>query len=448
MNPSAPAGDHTGADSSRPQAFLPGEDLPPLSSDPTLRPTLSRAAGRFAGMRHLLYGGAALAGIGLVAGGIFLISSSDHAIPSGVGVRAAVDRAATSLGLSRAEVIAPAADLAKVPLPVSTLPPVRPAVVVPPREAQLREVVGFRDPVDPNSAGAGAKPGATGKTAASEPIVSEVGMSAMADGSPEPTSADAAGSVRKPADAPSTPAAPQNAAVPTGRMTHDATEPAKVPGPSVTDGVALPVPAEAAAKPGPDPILRGAEPPSARPGHDPAPAVAPKPDAAAITATLRPGPMSAADQIQVLDLVTQLGALIRDQRSEITALRADQERIAGLVTDKLGDYDRRLALAEAKGAMSAAMGGTPGNVPAPAAGVPQRNPASSAAPAESAAPKRYRVQAASPNLAMLAPIDRSGDEGAPLQIAIGDEVPGYGKVIRIAQRGTAWVVETEHGKIQ
>jgi hypothetical protein len=158
--------------------------------------------------------------------------------------------------------------------------------------------------------------------------------------------------------------------------------------------------------------------------------------------------MSAADQVQVLDLVTQLGALIRDQRSEITALRADQERIAGMVTDKLGDYDRRLALAEAKGAMSAAMGWAAGAAPAPAAITPARNPAPLAAPPESAAPKRYRVQAASPNLAMLAPIDRSGDEGAALQIAIGDEVPGYGKVIRIAQRGTAWVVETEHGKIQ
>ena len=35
-----------------------------------------------------------------------------------------------------------------------------------------------------------------------------------------------------------------------------------------------------------------------------------------------------------------------------------------------------------------------------------------------------------------------------LQIAVGDTVPGYGKVTDIAQHGTAWVVQTEHSAIQ
>jgi hypothetical protein len=49
---------------------------------------------------------------------------------------------------------------------------------------------------------------------------------------------------------------------------------------------------------------------------------------------------------------------------------------------------------------------------------------------------------------MLGEIDRSGDDGAPLQIGVGSQVPGYGKVKSIDQRGTTWVVQTENGPIQ
>jgi hypothetical protein len=75
MDPSVPAADHTGADNCRPQALLPGEDLPSLSSDPALGTTLSRPTGLIAVRRRLLYGGAALGVIALLAGGIFLAFS-------------------------------------------------------------------------------------------------------------------------------------------------------------------------------------------------------------------------------------------------------------------------------------------------------------------------------------------------------------------------------------
>jgi hypothetical protein len=65
-----------------------------------------------------------------------------------------------------------------------------------------------------------------------------------------------------------------------------------------------------------------------------------------------------------------------------------------------------------------------------------------------APPARYRVQAASPGLAMLSELDRSGEEVAPLQIAVGAHVPGYGRVTKISQRGTEWVVQTEKGPIR
>jgi hypothetical protein len=75
-------------------------------------------------------------------------------------------------------------------------------------------------------------------------------------------------------------------------------------------------------------------------------------------------------------------------------------------------------------------------------------PVAAVAPASDKGPgKRYRVQAASPGLALLAEIDRGGD-GAQLEVLVGDTIPGYGKITSIGQRGTAWVVTTEHGNIQ
>jgi hypothetical protein len=61
--------------------------------------------------------------------------------------------------------------------------------------------------------------------------------------------------------------------------------------------------------------------------------------------------------------------------------------------------------------------------------------------------KRYRVQAASPGLALLAEIDRGGGDGAQIQASVGDTIPGYGRVKSVSQHGTTWVVTTEHGNI-
>jgi hypothetical protein len=63
-------------------------------------------------------------------------------------------------------------------------------------------------------------------------------------------------------------------------------------------------------------------------------------------------------------------------------------------------------------------------------------------------PHRYHVQAASPGLAMLSDLDVSGGEGRPLAVSPGDTVFGWGKVISIGQRGTTWIVKTDHGLIQ
>ena len=62
--------------------------------------------------------------------------------------------------------------------------------------------------------------------------------------------------------------------------------------------------------------------------------------------------------------------------------------------------------------------------------------------------KDYRIQAASPGLAMLSSIGLSDGDTSSIQVAVGDEVPGVGRIKAIFQKGTNWVVETDHGLIE
>jgi hypothetical protein len=215
---------------------------------------------------------------------------------------------------------------------------------------------------------------------------------------------------------------------------------------------------------------------SPAPPKPPAPPRADMPaDPVKTASLLQPGPMTTADQVQVLEVVTQMAAMVRDLRAEQVQQRTDFAKAEGDMAARLTDFERRLALAEAGRAMAVAReAGAPpaapatlaatvaATAPASPASSPGQNaagagstppvqvtPAAAAAPAaDKGAAKRYRVQAASPGLALLAEIDRGGGDGAQIQILVGDTIPGYGKVAAIGQRGTAWVVTTEHGDIQ
>ena len=171
-------------------------------------------------------------------------------------------------------------------------------------------------------------------------------------------------------------------------------------------------------------------------------------------AALRPAPMTDAQQIQVLDLVTQLGTLVRDQRAQITQLRQDQQNLVERVDSSLNDFTRRISLSEARGALGGAAveqrpiqaaGATPVIATPVAARLTVPVPVS---PPVDTGPHRYHVQAASPGLAMLSELDTSGGEQRQLPISPGDTVPGWGKVVSISQRGTSWVVKTDRGLIQ
>jgi hypothetical protein len=195
----------------------------------------------------------------------------------------------------------------------------------------------------------------------------------------------------------------------------------------------------------------------------PAATAAPKPaasvpaaprDAAAKVAELRPAPMTDPQQVQVLQLVTELGTLVRDQRAEIAQLRQDQQNLDRRVDGSLTDFGRRLSLAEARGAVSAAVGvrTVPSQAaPAPVSAVATRAAVKTALPIAAPTkptPARYHVQAASPGLAMLSTLDASGGEAQQLPVSPGDSVPGWGNVISISQRGDTWVVKTDHGLIR
>ena len=83
----------------------------------------------------------------------------------------------------------------------------------------------------------------------------------------------------------------------------------------------------------------------------------------------------------------------------------------------------------------------------------QRKGPTAVTPPASAAPvgrsvRDFRVQGASPGLAVLNVIGAAPDGAPVLYLALGDQVPGVGRIKSIYQRGTTWLVQTDAGVIQ
>jgi hypothetical protein len=188
-----------------------------------------------------------------------------------------------------------------------------------------------------------------------------------------------------------------------------------------------------------------------------------RPDPIGETLHLRAEPMEDEEQIKVLGLVTQMAVMVRDLKTQNSALRQDFAHASDDNKARLADFERRLDLAEARNAVTAAS--SVGDAPAVPSDPPAEPPATarrtaaavpvaltrpgsvipSSAPADA---KRYRVQAASPGLALLTEVARGGGDGAQVQVTVGDKLPGWGAVKSVAQKGTTWVVSTEHGNIE
>ena len=298
-------------------------------------------------------------------------------------------------------------------------------------------------------------------------VPSEVGVSA-----PAITSAV---SPRDPAPGPSPvaeaqstqPAAPVSQPAPAAGPRAAAETPAEPPpapsaaAPAVAPSVAQqPVTAPASA-PAPTATITPA--PVASPAPPPAMTNAPaRRDPIAVVAELRAAPLSFPEQVKLVDLLKELGAQLRDTRAEVVQLRSTVAQLVDTVDTKTTQFESRLGLAEAGTvlAQSARAGhpeaAAPVALPLPASRVaatgrvaPPSQPAGTPPAASATRTVRdYRIQGASPGLAVLSVLNPLPGGQAVIEVSTGSEVPGVGRIKSIAQRGTAWVVQTDAGVIQ
>ncbi len=156
----------------------------------------------------------------------------------------------------------------------------------------------------------------------------------------------------------------------------------------------------------------------------------------------------------LLERVTQLAALVAHLNDQVNRLQSAQAKLSSGTEERYADLQRRMALAESGKELDAAAKAqdarhfqslavaNPIESRVPARVVMKTGPAASV---ESLGEKRpYRVQAASPSLAMLG----TGGNEPPLEVTPGATVPGWGRVSKIEQRGQTWVVVTAGGVIQ
>lgn len=443
------------------------------------------------GREGSLLTGVSLGVLILVASGAFLLSPMNTVIPVSAPIRGAANQAQQAVaGLfgpvapippaarqvaepgSQSAAVAPPARQTQTPIrdPVvapaaklaATALPARPeSVTAKPypeqsRDRTLQELVGL-GPSQPVS-----KPATT-----PEPQAKPTQMPVSNPASTPPVGVAEPGSIQTPARTPARtdlPAQPATAPVPndiTGSVTQAAlgqTAPALQPAErDVAPKRALAVEPLEAARPATQTSLAAVAPQAATPSASAAPKQDPvesRPPVLVLSV-----PAGHQEQAEVLQFVTGLTSEITRLRAENEVLRKDVVRRMTQQEAQLADYNRRLSVAEARAALrSAADVGKSDDTPPPgpatkpltltiSAPVPPGPAADTRSPSGPAVKLRYRVQAASPGLALLAEVGRGGGEGAQLQVAVGDQIPGYGEVKSVAQRGPSWVVQTEHGSI-
>jgi hypothetical protein len=472
---------------------------PPDDEPGVVRDSVGARRMRWWKRRQILLVGAVVIALGAAGAGAFLVSPYSRIYPA-PQMASTIRHWAAEAGIELPEPLAPAASLADVPVS-SAEPVVREKYQPKKKDAQLQELLGFREsrrvPESSPNEGQPQRESATPAVtpAGNLPVVVPASVAPEHDRSTSGRDEPPPGYVpSEPGSRPLSPPAVGGAEPPTeAAAASSASASQSLVAAAPRDATAaivasLPKPAETTssspmAQP-PAAVATGAEaPPPASPGAASSPGTSAA-DPVKTAGELRPAPLAPQEQVQVLELVTQIAAMVRDLRAQDAQLRVDFGKAAAENAARIGDFERRLALAEARHAVSAARDAgesppafpteqTPGHfvpgveahgagsssatsVPAPppppssVAAVPVRLTRAETAVGrrDQDAIKRYRVQAASPGLALLAEIDRGGGDGAQRQVLVGDTIPGYGRIKAIGQRGTAWVVETEHGNIQ
>ena len=157
-------------------------------------------------------------------------------------------------------------------------------------------------------------------------------------------------------------------------------------------------------------------------------------------------------ETQTSDQISRLAAIVTRLTGQVKDLEGQVRTESAGAQEKLADLTRRVSLSESKSAITAAerangsqvaeasaasasarVEGQAGGLRIKVAGVDQK--------------RNYRIQAASPGLAMLSAID-GGPDDRPIEVAIGTDLPGYGKVRSIEQHGQTWVVKADRGLIE
>jgi hypothetical protein len=146
---------------------------------------------------------------------------------------------------------------------------------------------------------------------------------------------------------------------------------------------------------------------------------------------------------QLAAIVTRLTGQVKDLQGAVQTMSSGSET-------KFADLTRRVSMSESKNAVAAAerasdSQSTEGSA-ASSVGVTGQAQGARMKAAALDQKHNYRIQAASPGLAMLSAID-GGADTRPVEIAIGTDLPGYGKVRSIEQHGQAWIVKTDRGEI-
>jgi hypothetical protein len=155
-------------------------------------------------------------------------------------------------------------------------------------------------------------------------------------------------------------------------------------------------------------------------------------------------------ETQASDQISRLAAMVTRLTGQVKDLEDQVRTESAAAQEKLADLTRRVSLSESRSAVAAAESANGSHVAEAAsanAGVEGQAGALRIKFANVDQKHNYRIQAASPGLAMLSAID-GGPDDRSVEVAIGTDLPGYGKVRSIEQHGQAWVVKADRGSIE
>lgn len=149
-------------------------------------------------------------------------------------------------------------------------------------------------------------------------------------------------------------------------------------------------------------------------------------------------------------MMTSVSALLSDSLKAQIALRREVGQLQADLRSAQADANSRIAFLEAKVSMAAtqsvAAGAGAPPIAATSAAGPQR-PAAAPAQRSANAATTYRITGAANNLAYLVAVNPAPGQPPAVEAKPGSDVPGFGKVLSITQKGMAWEILTERGTI-